>query len=66
MIAQAIRKSLRGQAKQALVSASSTISTDEIIKRLERVFGNASSEASILREFIQQVRSKVNLLLHGA
>ena len=51
VIAQAITKSLRGQAKQVLVSAGSTISTDEIIKRLERVFGNVSLGESIFREF---------------
>ena len=51
MILQAIRKSLRGQAKQVLVSAGSSLSADEIIKRLERIFGNVSSSECIFREF---------------
>ena len=51
VISQAIRKSLRGQAKQVLVSAGSSVSKEEIIKRLERVFGNVSSGEGIFQEF---------------
>ena len=50
-IAQAIRKSLIGQAKQVLMSSGTTAKIDEILKRLERVFGNVASGESTLQEF---------------
>ena len=50
-IGQAIRKSLIGQAKQVLISSGTTASIDEIMKRLERVFGNVASGASMMQEF---------------
>ena len=50
-IAQAIRKSLTGQAKQVLMSCGTTASIHEIMKRLERVFGNVASGESMMQEF---------------
>ena len=39
-IGQAIRKSLTGKAKQVLMNSGTTANIDEILKKLERVFGN--------------------------
>ena len=50
-IAQAIRKSLRGQAKRVIVPLGVLASLDDIMDRLENVFGNVASGHSILKEF---------------
>ena len=50
-IAQAIRKSLRGQAKRVLLPLGATSKVDEILKRLEGVFGNLATGESVLQEF---------------
>ena len=51
IIAQAIRKSLRGQAKRVIVPLGVLASLDDIMDRLENVFGNVASGHSILKEF---------------
>ena len=51
VIGQAIRKSLKGQAKKVLLPMGSGASVDEILVRLEGVFGNVATPMSILQEF---------------
>ena len=51
VIVQAIRKSLKREANQVLVGADMDNCEDDIMKRLENVFGNVSSGESIFREF---------------
>ena len=51
IIAQAIRKSARGQAKRLLLTRGITARVESILKRLEGVFGNVATEESILQEF---------------
>ena len=51
IIAQAIRKSLRGQAKRVLLPLGPTANIEEILKRLEGVFGNVATGESVLQEF---------------
>ena len=51
VIGQAIRKSLKGQAKKVLLPMGSGASVDEILVRLEGVFGNVATPMSILHEF---------------
>ena len=50
-IGQAIRKSLTGKAKQVLMNSGTTANIDEILKKLERVFGNVASGESMMQEF---------------
>ena len=50
-IAQAIRKSLRGQAKRVLLPMGTSAPVEKIISRLEGVFGNVASGESVLQEF---------------
>ena len=50
-IGQVIRKSLKGQANKVLSSMGSGATVDQIIQRLEEVFGNVATPMSILQEF---------------
>ena len=50
-IAQAIRKSLRGQAKCVLLPMGTSANIQDILDRLEGVFGNVASGESALQEF---------------
>lgn len=49
-ISQAIRKSLRGQAKKVLLNMSPSAKPLEIIKKIENVFGNVASGEAVLQE----------------
>ena len=51
VLAQAIRKSLRGQAKRQILSIGTTASIEDILHRLEGVFGNVATAESVLQEF---------------
>ena len=51
IIAQAIRKSLRGQAKRVLLPLGPTANIEEILNHLEGVFGNVATGESVLQEF---------------
>ena len=51
IIAQAIRKSARGQAKRVLLTMGISASVESILQRLEGVFGNVATGESILQEF---------------
>ena len=51
VIGQAIRKSLKGQAKKVLLPMGSGATVEEILERLEGVFGNVATSMSILQEF---------------
>ena len=50
-VAQAIRKSVRGQAKRVLLTMGITDDVKSVLQRLETVFGNVSTGESILEEF---------------
>ena len=50
-INQTLRNSLRGQARKVVNNLRPDVSTAEIIAKLERVFGNVASGASIVQEF---------------
>ena len=50
-ISQAIRKSLKGQAKKVLLPMGPTATPSDIIKKLESVFGNVASGEAVLQEF---------------
>ncbi|MEW8545302.1 MAG: hypothetical protein AB2693_17405, partial [Candidatus Thiodiazotropha sp.] len=50
-IAQAIRKSLRGQAKKVLLPLGASASIADIMTKMEGVFGNVATGESVLREF---------------
>lgn len=51
VIGQAIRKSLTGQAKKVLLTMNERVTVDEMLDRLEGVFGNVATPMSILQEF---------------
>ena len=51
VIGQAIRKSLRGQAKRVLLPMGVTATIEDIMDRLESVFGNVATGMSTLQEF---------------
>lgn len=48
---QAIRNSLKGQARKVLVTLGPLASSQDIINKLESVFGNVASGESVLQEF---------------
>ena len=50
-IAQAIRRSLKGQAKKVLLPMGTSSTVQEIIERLEGVFGNVAAGESVMQEF---------------
>ncbi|MEW8545549.1 MAG: hypothetical protein AB2693_18670, partial [Candidatus Thiodiazotropha sp.] len=50
-IGQAVRKSLRGQAKRVLLPLGTEASNEVILNRLEAVFGNVATGESVLQEF---------------
>ena len=50
-VAQAIRKSLKGQAKKVLLPMGTSASVSTIMDRLEGVFGNVATGESVLQEF---------------
>ena len=51
MIAQAIRKSLSGQAKRVLLPLGTASTVNEMLEKLEGVFGNVATGMSVLEEF---------------
>ena len=62
VIGQAIRKSLKGQAKKVLLPVGSEATVTDILERLEGVFGNVATPMSILQEFYsvsQKIDEKV-------
>lgn len=50
-VSQAIRKSLRGQAKRVLLPLGTTADIRDIMNKLEGVFGNVATGESVLQEF---------------
>lgn len=50
-IVQAIWKSLRGQARNVLFNIGPSAKADDIVKRLESVYGNVASGEAVLQEF---------------
>ena len=50
-LGQAIRKSLRSQAKRVVMPLGASASVSEIMKKLESVFGSVATRESIMREF---------------
>ena len=51
IIAQAVRKSLKGPAKRVLLPLGPSVSIKDMLSRLEGVFGNVATGESILQEF---------------
>ncbi|MEW8545075.1 MAG: hypothetical protein AB2693_16240, partial [Candidatus Thiodiazotropha sp.] len=58
VIAQAIRKSLRGQAKKVLLPLGTSAKLPDIMGKLEGVFGNVATGESVLREFYTACQSQ--------
>ena len=50
-IVQAIWKSLKGQARDVLFNIGPSAKADDIVKRLESVYGNVASGEAVLQEF---------------
>ena len=50
-IAEAIRKSLRGQAKRVLLPMGTSATVQEILSKLDGIFGNVATGESVLQEF---------------
>lgn len=50
-LAQAIRKSLRGQAKRVVMPLGTSATVEEMLVKLEKIFGNVASGESILQSF---------------
>lgn len=50
-IAQAIRKSLTGQAKRVLLPMGTSPTVEEILSKLDGIFGNVATGESVLQEF---------------
>ena len=51
VLLQAIRKSLRGTAREILVSIGTTASVDDILNKLDTLFGNECSDEYIMQTF---------------
>lgn len=51
LVAQAIRNSLKGPARKALISIKPSAKAPELLTKLENVFGNVASGESVLHEF---------------
>ena len=57
-ITQAVRKSLRGQAKRVILPLGTYAKVEDLMERLENVFGNVASGQSILKEFYTATQSE--------
>ena len=57
IVSQAIRNSLKGQARKALSTLDPLTNSDGIISKLESLFGNVASGLSILQEFFTAVQN---------
>ena len=51
IVAQCIRNSLKVPAKRAIVTLGSSVTSQELIEKLQNVFGNVASGESVLTEF---------------
>ena len=51
VIGQVVRNSLKGDAKKVLVQMREGASVDEIMRKLEGMYGNVATPMSILQEF---------------
>ena len=51
LVAQAIRNSLKGPARKALIAIKPSAKAPELLTKLENVFGNVASGESVLHEF---------------
>ena len=56
IVTQAIRNSLKGQARKALATLDPLTNSDGIISKLESLFGNVASGLSVLQEFFTAVQ----------
>ena len=57
-IGQAIRKSLKGQAKQVLMPLGVTVTIEQILNKLEAVFGNVAMGDSVMQEFFTAAQNQ--------
>ena len=62
---QAIRRSLKGQAKKVLLPMGTSSTVQEIIERLEGVFGNVAAGESVMQEFYTATQNQMNQSLLG-
>ena len=50
-ILQAIRRSLKGEARESLLSAGETASSEDVLKKMNGIYGTVASNESILQQF---------------
>ena len=55
-ILQAIRRSLKGEVRESLLSAGETASSEDVLKKLNGIYGTVASNESILQQFYLQKR----------
>ena len=61
-ITQAVRKSLRGQAKRVILPLGPSAKMEDLVERLENVFGNVASGQSILKEFYTATKGETETI----
>ena len=61
-ILQAIRRSVKGEARESLLSAGETASSEDILKKLNGIYGTVASNESILQQFyLEKQREEENV-----
>ena len=58
LLLQAVRRSLRGTARQTLIPLGGLASSKDILHKLDTLFGNVSSAESILQRFYTEVQQE--------
>ncbi len=58
LILQAIRKALRGMARQVLIPLGETASSADIVAKLDGLFGNVSSNESVMQRFYAETQKE--------
>ena len=66
IVTQSIRNSLKGHARQTLVTLGPTATSQEIINKLESVFGNVAIGESVIQEFYTASQNAERVLQCGA
>lgn len=65
-VLQAIRKSLRGTARQTLIPLGETATSTDVFNKLETLFGNVVSHESVMQKFYTEVQhEKESVTLFG-
>ena len=61
-ILQVIRRSLKGEARESLLSAGETASSEDVLKKLNGIYGTVASNESILQQFyLEKQREEENV-----